>query len=79
MAATVATPLETQFAQIAGVAQVLVGGQQKPAIRVRIDPSRLAAMGMKLEDLRGRHRPGHGERAEGRREPGHGSGASQPR
>jgi hydrophobe/amphiphile efflux-1 (HAE1) family protein len=45
--------LAQQISQIAGVAQVQVGGQQKPAIRVQIDPARLAAMGMTLEDVRG--------------------------
>jgi hydrophobe/amphiphile efflux-1 (HAE1) family protein len=41
-----------QLSQISGVAQVLVAGQQKPAVRVRIDPAKLAAMGMTLEDVR---------------------------
>jgi hydrophobe/amphiphile efflux-1 (HAE1) family protein len=45
--------LAQQISQIAGVAQVAVGGQQKPAIRVQVDPARLAAMGMTLEDVRG--------------------------
>ena len=31
-----------------GVGQVLVGGQQTPAIRVQVDPARLANMGMSL-------------------------------
>jgi hydrophobe/amphiphile efflux-1 (HAE1) family protein len=44
--------LSQQISQITGVASVLVGGQQKPAIRVQIDPARLAAMGMTLEDVR---------------------------
>jgi hydrophobe/amphiphile efflux-1 (HAE1) family protein len=44
--------LSQRLSQIAGVAQVLVGGQQKPAIRVQIDPGRLAAMGLTLEDVR---------------------------
>ncbi len=41
-----------QLSQISGVAQVLVAGQQKPAVRVRVDPAKLAAMGMTLEDVR---------------------------
>ena len=45
--------LSQRLSQISGVSQVLVGGQQKPAIRVQIDPGRLAAMGMTLEDVRG--------------------------
>ena len=44
--------LSQQLSQISGVSQVSVGGQQKPAIRVQIDPARLAAMGMTLEDVR---------------------------
>jgi hydrophobe/amphiphile efflux-1 (HAE1) family protein len=46
------TILSQQLSQISGISQVLVGGQQKPAIRVQIDPARLAAMGMTLEDVR---------------------------
>ena len=44
--------LSQQISQIAGVAQVLIGGQQKPAIRVEVDPDKLASMGMTLEDVR---------------------------
>jgi hydrophobe/amphiphile efflux-1 (HAE1) family protein len=32
---------------------VLVGGQQTPAVRVQIDPAKLASMGLTLEDVRG--------------------------
>ncbi len=44
--------LSQQLSQISGVSQVAIGGQQKPAIRVQIDPARLAAMGMTMEDVR---------------------------
>ncbi len=44
--------VEQQLSQLPGVGQVLVGGQQTPAIRVQIDPARLANMGMTLEDVR---------------------------
>ena len=44
--------VEQQLSQLPGVGQVLVGGQQTPAIRVQVDPARLAAMGMTLEDVR---------------------------
>jgi hydrophobe/amphiphile efflux-1 (HAE1) family protein len=44
--------LSQQLSQVAGVSQVLIGGQQKPAVRVQIDPSRLAARGLTLEDVR---------------------------
>jgi multidrug efflux pump subunit AcrB len=41
-----------QLSQVSGVGQVLVGGQQTPAIRVQVDPAKLASMGMTLEDVR---------------------------
>jgi hydrophobe/amphiphile efflux-1 (HAE1) family protein len=44
--------LSQQLSQISGVSQVSIGGQQKPAIRITVDPARLAAMGMTLEDVR---------------------------
>jgi hydrophobe/amphiphile efflux-1 (HAE1) family protein len=44
--------LSQQLSKITGVSQVLVGGQQKPAIRVQIDPAKLAYMGLTLEDVR---------------------------
>jgi HAE1 family hydrophobic/amphiphilic exporter-1 len=45
--------LAQQISQIQGVAQVAIGGQQKPAVRVQIDPSRLAALGLQMEDVAG--------------------------
>ncbi len=44
--------LAQQISQISGVAQVFVGGQQKPAIRIQIDPAKLVAKGLSLEDVR---------------------------
>ncbi|MGH7211250.1 MAG: efflux RND transporter permease subunit, partial [Acetobacteraceae bacterium] len=44
--------LSQQISQIAGVGQVYIGGEQKRAIRVQVDPSKLAAMGLTLEDVR---------------------------
>jgi HAE1 family hydrophobic/amphiphilic exporter-1 len=44
--------LAQQISQISGVAQVFIGGQQKPAIRVQIDPAKLVAKGLQLEDVR---------------------------
>ncbi|RTL52855.1 MAG: multidrug efflux RND transporter permease subunit [Bradyrhizobiaceae bacterium] len=44
--------LAQQISQISGVAQVTIGGQQKPAIRVQIDPAKLVAKGLGLEDVR---------------------------
>ncbi len=45
--------LSQQISQIAGVAQVLIGGQQKRAVRVEVEPEKLAAMGLTIEDVRG--------------------------
>jgi hydrophobe/amphiphile efflux-1 (HAE1) family protein len=45
--------LAQRLSQIAGVSQVTVGGQQKPAIRIQIDPAKLAYMGLTMEDVRG--------------------------
>jgi hydrophobic/amphiphilic exporter-1 (mainly G- bacteria), HAE1 family len=45
------TVIAQQLSQLPGIAQVTVGGQQKPAVRVQIDPLRLAAVGLQLEDV----------------------------
>jgi HAE1 family hydrophobic/amphiphilic exporter-1 len=47
------TILAQQLSQIPGVGQVNIGGVQKPSVRIQVDPARLAAMGMSLEDIRG--------------------------
>ncbi|MFA5955247.1 multidrug efflux RND transporter permease subunit [Hyphomicrobium sp.] len=44
--------LAQTISQIAGVAQVSIGGQQKPAIRVQLDPAKLVAKGLSMEDVR---------------------------
>ncbi len=44
--------LSQQISQIAGVSMIYIGGQRKPAVRVQVDPARLAAMGLTLEDVR---------------------------
>jgi len=44
--------LAQQISQISGVAQVVIGGQQKPSIRVQVDPAKLVAKGLSLEDVR---------------------------
>jgi HAE1 family hydrophobic/amphiphilic exporter-1 len=46
------TKLVPQISQISGVAQVSIGGQQKPAIRIQLDPAKLVAKGLSLEDVR---------------------------
>jgi hydrophobic/amphiphilic exporter-1 (mainly G- bacteria), HAE1 family len=45
--------LAQQISQIPGIAQVSIGGQQKPAVRVQIDPVKLAALGLQMEDIAG--------------------------
>jgi HAE1 family hydrophobic/amphiphilic exporter-1 len=45
--------ISQQLSQISGVAQVSIGGQQKPAVRVQIDPAKIAALGIQLEDVAG--------------------------
>jgi hydrophobe/amphiphile efflux-1 (HAE1) family protein len=45
--------LAQQISQISGVALVNIGGQQKPAVRVQVDPAKLQARGLTLEDVRG--------------------------
>jgi HAE1 family hydrophobic/amphiphilic exporter-1 len=45
--------LAQQISQISGVGLVNIGGAQKPAVRIQVDPTKLAAVGMSLEDVRG--------------------------
>jgi HAE1 family hydrophobic/amphiphilic exporter-1 len=45
------TVIAQQLSQLPGIAQVTIGGQQKPAVRVQIDPLKLAAVGLQLEDV----------------------------
>jgi HAE1 family hydrophobic/amphiphilic exporter-1 len=44
--------LAQQISQISGVAQVTIGGQQKPSVRIQVDPAKLVAKGLALEDVR---------------------------
>jgi hydrophobe/amphiphile efflux-1 (HAE1) family protein len=44
--------LAQQLSQIPGVAQVNITGEQKPSVRVRVDPAKIASLGMSLEDVR---------------------------
>ena len=44
--------LSQQISQIGGVSQVSIGGEQKRAVRIQVDPARLAAMNLTLEDVR---------------------------
>src|SRR5260221_12048976 len=44
--------LAQQISQIAGVAQVIIGGQQKPSIPLQVDPAKLVAKDRSLAELR---------------------------
>jgi multidrug efflux pump subunit AcrB len=46
------TMLQPKLAEITGVGRVTVQGQMRPAVRVRVDPARLAAYGLGMEDIR---------------------------
>jgi hydrophobic/amphiphilic exporter-1 (mainly G- bacteria), HAE1 family len=43
--------LVQQISRIPGVGQVSLGGQKKPAIRVQVDPAKMANMGIQLTDV----------------------------
>ena len=43
--------LAQQISQISGVGQVSISGEQKPAIRVQLDPAKLVNKGLSLEDV----------------------------
>jgi HAE1 family hydrophobic/amphiphilic exporter-1 len=44
--------LAQQISQIKGVGLVNIAGQQKPAVRIQVDPDRLKSLGLSLEDIR---------------------------
>ncbi|MFZ3321513.1 MAG: efflux RND transporter permease subunit [Usitatibacter sp.] len=46
--------LAPEIARVPGVGLVDYHGQQKPAVRVQVDPGKIAALGLSLEDVRGR-------------------------
>ncbi|MFO1449044.1 MAG: efflux RND transporter permease subunit [Opitutaceae bacterium] len=48
-----ANVIAQQISQLRGVAQVSIMGEQKPAVRVQIDPAKLASLGMSLSDVSG--------------------------
>jgi hydrophobe/amphiphile efflux-1 (HAE1) family protein len=41
-----------QISQVRGVAQIIIWGEQKPAIRIQVDPAKLAASSLTMEDIR---------------------------
>ncbi len=46
------TLLQPKLSEIDGVGRVTVQGGMRPAVRVRVDPARLAAYGLSMEDVR---------------------------
>lgn len=46
--------LSQQISRLAGVGLVAIGGAQKPAMRIQIDPRKVAARGLQIDDLRAR-------------------------
>ena len=46
------TLLQPKLSEITGVGRVTVQGSMRPAVRVRVDPARLAAYGLSMEDVR---------------------------
>ncbi len=45
--------LAQEISRVAGVSQVNIGGQQKPAVRIQVDPAKIAALGIDLTDIAG--------------------------
>ncbi|WP_420103831.1 efflux RND transporter permease subunit [Bosea sp. (in: a-proteobacteria)] len=46
------TIIAQRISQVEGIGEVTVNGAEQPAIRVRLDPARLAAMGLNLDAIR---------------------------
>ncbi|HZS57190.1 MAG TPA: MdtB/MuxB family multidrug efflux RND transporter permease subunit [Bryobacteraceae bacterium] len=46
------TTLSQKISQLPGVGLVTISGGQKPAVRIRVNPTALAAYGLSLEDIR---------------------------
>ena len=44
--------LSQQISRIQGVGLVTIGGQQKPAMRISIDPRKVAALGLQIDDVK---------------------------
>ena len=49
---TADTIIAQRMSQVDGVAQVTVSGAEQPAMRVRVNPTLLASMGVSMEDVR---------------------------
>ncbi|MCP6423640.1 efflux RND transporter permease subunit, partial [Klebsiella pneumoniae] len=46
------TVIVQRISQVDGVGEVTASGADQPAVRIRLDPDRLAAMGMSLDNVR---------------------------
>ena len=46
------TNIAQRISQLTGVGNVNIGGEQKPAIRIQLDPAKLVTKGLSLEDVR---------------------------
>ena len=46
------TVVAQQLSHITGVGQVQIGGEQKPSVRIQIDPAKIASLGLSLEEVR---------------------------
>jgi multidrug efflux pump len=46
------TVVAQKLSQVAGVGQVSIGGSSLPAVRIELDPNRVASLGLGLEDVR---------------------------
>ena len=44
--------LGQQISRIEGVGQVQIGGQQRPAVRIQVDPRKVAALGLQIDAIR---------------------------
>ena len=60
------TLLQPKLSEIDGVGRVTVQGGMRPAVRVRVDPARLAAYGLAMEDVRTAVAAANANGAEGR-------------
>src|SRR5205823_1130285 len=46
------TRLAQKISQVAGVGLVSISGGQKPAVRIRVNPTALSSLGLTMEDVR---------------------------
>ena len=52
------TLLARKLSEVTGVGLVTIQGNQKPAVRVRVNPAAIASLGLGFEDVRRRSWPG---------------------